>query len=493
MFDSLFAKLAIVLFLLFGITGAGFVVASFYSAHLYQQEISQRLNHNLAGHIVDEYLLLENGIINNQNLENLFHELMVINPALELYLLDTAGTILAYSAAPKKILRKTISLNPIKDFIGDDANFPLLGDDPRSDDRKKAFSVAPIMEGETNQGYIYAILGGEQVDELANMWLQSNILQWGTLILVSGLLFALLFALLIFAFLTRRLKVLSTSMDDFRQSDFSQPVQLISSNNNHPDEIDQLITTFTAMTDRMQSQLARLKETDHLRRELIANVSHDLRTPLSSLKGYIETLIMKSDSLPEEERQQYLNIAYRHADILNRRIDDLFELAKLEAKELKPKIEPFSVSELIHDVSQKFILKGKEKNIDIEIDTGQKNAFAKADIGLIERVLENLIENAIRNTPEGGTVKVATNQIATNQINISVTDTGYGIPEDEIPHIFDRFYRKTSGRNSKDNGAGLGLTIAQRIISLHGSHLSVSSKPDRGTCFNFQLHEYAYP
>ena len=491
MFRSLYARLALALFLLFCLVGGLLFIAAMYSAHLYQQEISQRLNRDLAPHIVSEYLLMENGQVNQENLKQLFHELMIINPSVELYLLDPEGRILAFSAPADKVVRQQVSLAPIQAMLHGDQQLPVLGDDPRGKQRRKAFSVATIKTDGVRQGYIYAILGGEQVDDIVQLLKNSSILRWGSAILVSGLAFSLIAGLVIFALLTRRLRKLSQAMDQFKQSDFSKPVQLDIADSRNPDEIDRLGLTFSAMTDRIQSQVERLRGTDRLRRELIANVSHDLRTPLSSLKGYLETLIIKNGNLSGEDRREYLETAIRHADILNKRIEDLFELAKLDARELKPQLEPFSVAELVHDVSQKFALRCQQQGVSLNVDMDTQSPFAEADIGLIERALDNLIENALRNTPKGGHIQLMLS-VDENQVRITVADTGRGIAADELPHIFERFYRKASPDNPQDGGAGLGLAIAQRIIALHGGTLSVESEIDRGSAFHFALRRYNF-
>ena len=242
---------------------------------------------------------------------------------------------------------------------------------------------------------------------------------------------------------------------------------------------------FQHMARQIQQQLTRLKETDALRRELVANVSHDLRTPLASLKGYIETLLLKDDSLSPEQRQQYLQIAFNNAERLNKLVSELFELAKLDAGELKLHKETFSLAELAHDVIQKFELRAQQQNIQLEVDIDADVPYVEADIGLIERVLDNLVDNALKNTPEGGAIRLALDSDG-QLVTVQVADTGRGIAEDELPHIFQRFYKKPDSEASY-TGAGLGLAIAQRIVELHGSELSVNSVLHQGTRFDFAL------
>lgn len=279
-------------------------------------------------------------------------------------------------------------------------------------------------------------------------------------------------------------------MEAFTQSDFSDPVNLSShSNTTSRDEIDRLGVTFSQMADRILQQLTKLKQTDRLRRELVANVSHDLRTPLASLQGYLETLLLKEGKLTPQEQRNYLEIATKHSERLGKLVYELFELAKLDSHETQLHLEAFSLGELVQDVTQKFQLAAEKRRILLQTDFSADLPFAWADIGLIERVLENLIENALRYTPEGGTVTVALIR-GDEKITVQVSDTGCGIPQGDIPYIFDRFYRAEKNQPERLSGAGLGLAIAKRILELHGSPIEVNSTLNVGTTFTFPLSVY---
>ena len=485
LFHTLYARLALVLFLLFCIVGGAFLFTALYTAQMYQQEVAQRLNRDLATYIVNEHVLFRGNEVNQDELKDLFHTLMIINPSLELYLVGPDGQILSYSASPDKLLRDRIGLGPVLKMLDGHATLPVLGDDPRHTSRQKAFSAAPIVTDGEVQAYIYAILGSEQVDNITALLKDSIIMRWSALALGTALVFSLATGLLLFFWLTRRLRTLSNSMESFRQQNFSAPVSCSVKRDGAADEIDRLGITFFEMAAHIRAQMERLRETDALRRELVANVSHDLRTPLASLKGYLETLILKDDSLSDKERRQYLETANHHAERLTKLVYDLFELAKLDAHELQPVPEPFPLSELIHDVAQKFQLRARQAGITIKVDTTPELPSANADIGMIERVLDNLIDNALQHTPQGGEIHLALEE-RNHQVTVRVSDTGIGIPADDLPHIFDRFYRK-SGTTGDSSGAGLGLAIAQRMVELHGGKIAVQSMINRGSEFNFSL------
>ena len=186
MFKTLFGKLAAVLFFLFAVIASVAVILGLYSARMYQQEVAQRLNLDLARHISDEYILFGDSGVDQGNLERLFHSLMVINPSVEFYLLDAGGAIMAFSAAPGKVQRNQVSLAPVNALIEHPDQLPILGDDPRDSTRQKAFSAAPLDQGGERQGYIYAIVGSEQVDDIADLLAQSYNLRWSAGALVHG-------------------------------------------------------------------------------------------------------------------------------------------------------------------------------------------------------------------------------------------------------------------------------------------------------------------
>jgi signal transduction histidine kinase len=484
---TLFAKISLALFVLFALVGVTFLITSLNSAYFYQQEVAQRLNRDLAKYVVEEHVRFQDGRIDHNALESLFHNMMIINPSLELYLLNSTGEVEAFSVDPDKVVRHKVSLDAIERMLTAAPAFPVLGDDPKSTEREKAFSVAPIEHDGRIYGYIYAVLGSEQVDYISELLQQSYSMRRSVGTIGLALVFAFTGGLIIVFLLTRRLRRLSQSMEAFRERGFAK-AYTDPAGNNSTDEIGVMADTFQRMAGQIEAQLLSLKETDALRRELVANVSHDLRTPLAALKGYIETMMLKNDSLNETDRLHYLQIAHSSSERLNKLVSELFELAKLDAGELTLHKESFSLAELAHDVMHKFNLRAEQLGLNLEADIDPDVPYVEADIGLIERALDNLIDNAMKHTPNGGTVKLALNTDR-NLVAVRVADTGHGIAADDLPHIFQRFYRKP-GSSEELPGAGLGLAITQRILELHGSELSVDSVLHQGTRFDFTLPAY---
>jgi signal transduction histidine kinase len=222
-----------------------------------------------------------------------------------------------------------------------------------------------------------------------------------------------------------------------------------------------------------------------MRRELVANISHDLRTPLASLQGYLETLHLKRIHLTSDEQRNYLEIALKQTEQLSGLVSRLFDLAKLDSGQAVVALEPFALGDLVQDVVQEFNLAASNKGITLRGHIRADLPLVVGDIGLLERVLRNLLENALRYTPAGGNVAVTTSPGPEGAV-VEVADTGIGIAAEELPRIFDRFYRVEKSRGLSAGSAGLGLAITKRILDLHSSAISVSSERGR-TIFRFML------
>lgn len=225
-------------------------------------------------------------------------------------------------------------------------------------------------------------------------------------------------------------------------------------------------------------------ENRHLRRDLVANVSHDLRTPLAALRGYLELLASGGERLPAAQREQYLSVALRQSEHLATLIDELFELAKLDFKGVDLQREPFCLADLASDVMHKFQLDAQARQVTLVVEAAPGLPWVDADLSLIERVMDNLVGNALRHTPPGGCVSLRATA-TDGRVRAEVCDTGCGIAPADLPHVFDRYYRGRAGPRA--GGAGLGLAITKRILDLHGAAVQVVSRAGEGACFGFSL------
>jgi hypothetical protein len=334
---------------------------------------------------------------------------------------------------------------------------------------------------------LFGVIGAAMLLAMERMLEGHRLLEIATQLIVGSLAFSLLAALVIFNFLTRRLRVLTAAVDAFHDSNFTRPVRIASANAKG-DEIERLAAAFQTMSTRIAGDLKQIEESAVQRRELLANVSHDLRTPLASMQGYLETLLLKHGTLPPEEERNYLEVAAKHSERLGRLVGDLFQLTKLEANEIKPQPEGFLLGELAQDVVQKFQLGAEKRGLRLEAALAPDAPPVSADIGMIERVLENLVENAMRHTASGGLIRVEVGTASSDgRVPVRVSDTGHGIPAEELANVFERYYRVNRGEYGEGGNAGLGLAIARRVVALHGGNIRVESTLGKGTTFSFDL------
>lgn len=486
MFRTLYAKLAIGLALLLVAIGLVYAVISTTAARHALQQLNQQLNRNLAQTIVADRDLVTEGRLDAAALKDTFDLYMDINPGIEIYLLDLNGNIISFSADPDKIKRKRVSLGPIRDFLAMDHPYPLLGDDPRSHERQKAFSVTPVPSERDPNGYLYVVLRGEQFDSAEQMVRNSFFVRMSGWAVAISLVFGLLAGLVAFRLLTRRLHRLAGAMEAFEASGFSSPAPEIGGKGGKDgDEIDRLALSFTRMAGRIGEQIEQLKGQDALRRRLVAQISHDLRTPLAAMRGYVESLQIKGETLSAEQRAEFLDAALAQGRQLSRMVEELFELASLDARERIPEQIAFAPAELAHDVAQKYRLRAEEAGVVLEVKAAEGLPFVCGDIGMTERVLDNLIDNALNHTRRGGRIEIALVR-ADGGVETRVFNSGGGIAETDLPHLFEPFYRGEGGSTQRRH-AGLGLAITRRIMELQGGVIRAENLPGEGVAFTFRL------
>jgi two-component system phosphate regulon sensor histidine kinase PhoR len=231
--------------------------------------------------------------------------------------------------------------------------------------------------------------------------------------------------------------------------------------------------------------ITRLKELEKIRQDFVANVSHELRTPLTTIKGYAETLL--EGALKEEVAFQFVQVIKRHTDRLTKIVEDLLMLSKIESKEFQLKMEVISLQDLIDDVIDFVKEPAEKKKISVSRTETPSSLALRADRSYLEQVLTNLLDNAIKYTPEGGRIAISAIEKDQREIQFSIEDNGIGIPREDIPRIFERFYRVDKGRSQELGGTGLGLSIVKHLVQAHGGRVWVESQLGKGSTFYFTL------
>lgn len=477
---TLHGRLVLVLLALMLPLSGFYIYIILRTSQQYYQEITQKQNMDLARRILDEASdLMLDGQVDEAKLDKTAAMLAMTNPGVEVYLVDPAGQIRGSSIPMQNIRRSQVNLADLQAFLSGDASFPLHGVDPRSTSGNKIFSVAE-MDGYA--GYLYVLLADESRDSIMRTVQNSTVLKVSLWVMLVAIGAVVAFGIWIFSYLTSRLRRLSKTVSAFRAHDFvlEAPQQRLVVS----DELDQLHNAFIDMAERISEQMQGLRQVDTLRRELITNVSHDLRTPLAALQGYLETLQLKAQSLSEAERHHYLLAATKHSQRLGKLIKDLFDLSRLDAQAVEIQTEAFLLQELAQDIVAQFEGVARDKDIRLYINADKALPFVRADIGLIERALSNLLENALKYTPPGGKVRLELHKQPSG-IEVSICDTGQGIPEEDLPFVFERFYRAKGSHDQ--TGSGLGLAITKRILALHQQEITVYSQPNQGSSFRFCL------
>ncbi len=493
--STLHGRLTLALFLSFLIVGIFTAILLICSSRAYQREVTQIMHKDLAAHVAEKYLLFIDGQPQLQQAEHTFHELMILGPNFEFYLLDNEGKVVACSADPAKIKRDFIDLDPLKTFIeSDQLDNTIYAEDPRDPNGKKVFSAAPIFYQGHLQGFLLVILGSQIYDQISGGLWSSRIIQWGLWIFASGLIFSLLATLWLMGLLTRPLTRLTQQVQLVQQKGFNkQPLSdedIIAEfkqwQNENPDEIHTLGQAFQQALEKLNEQYQTIVSIDELRKELLSHISHDLRSPLSSLLGYLETWELNHKTTPEKESAEYIAIAKRNAQKISTLIEQLFELAHLDSGNVQVNRERLAIAELVDDVLQKFRIEAQGRNIQLSVNPQDSSIKAFGDIEKLERVFTNLIENALRHTKEGGSITVNLSEQG-RLVSVEVTDTGIGIPEEDIPYIFNPHYK--AGNSVRENTAhgGLGLAITKKLLDLHHTSITVSSRINQGTKFAFAL------
>ncbi|HKH59848.1 MAG TPA: HAMP domain-containing sensor histidine kinase [Flavitalea sp.] len=481
--NSLYLRISLTFLVLLAVIGFAYIIITVYYSRIYFQHVNQTLNHDVAANIVSNYPSLQKVKFSQNALDSIFKHAMSINPNLEFYVLDTEGVILLYYPRDKVLKLRQVNLTLINEFLQKRENKYMTGDDPRNPHTQKVFSAAAIKDNASVAGYLYVVLTSADYDAASESLLGNFFLELGFGGMIWTLVAAFVIGLISFRLLTRSFREVIEVMQKFKDGDLTARVKVRSTG-----DVKMLADFFNEMADVLTGNIEKLKTIEVLRRELIGNISHDLRTPLSIIHGYIETLQIKEKSLTAEDKKRYMNIILESTIGLKKMVSELFELSKLEANQVKAKMEPVAISELVSDISHKYHLLAEAKKISIKPFLSKDLPPILADISLVERVVQNLLDNAIKFTPSGGEITVTT-RLINEKIEVAISDTGTGISRSDQERILSPVNKPddTSGLKS---GNGLGLAIVKKILELHGSVLEFNNNIPTGSAFSFRLKPY---
>lgn len=446
----------------------------------YYTTAHQQLYGNIASHLATFTHPLKDGKPDTSVTHDIIHSIMVANPSVEVYLLDTNGNITDYVVPDKSVKTHTVNIATVHQWLYAKGMELPMGDNPKQPGVLSIFSAAPVKENGKTTGYVYAVLCSEKQTQILANLNKDLYFKLGAYIFFSALCVVLVIGAVTFFLITDSICRVSAVVRRFKEGDHTARIEGHAKGN-----LGMLTTTFNEMADVIVDNFEKVQSTDKFRQELIANVSHDLRTPLSIIQGYIETLIIKQYTLDEKEKEKYLLTVLDSTQKLSALVAQLFQYSKLEANQVQPEKEQFLLTELASDTLMSYQLQADKRKIKLLLDAVDDLPPVFADVALTERVFQNLLDNALKFTPDGGSITIQLQQLATG-IHIRVADTGIGIPAEEQAYIFER-YKQTAQPRLSNNSMGIGLAIVKKILELHHTGIEVDSLPGHGTAFSFVL------
>ncbi len=337
--------------------------------------------------------------------------------------------------------------------------------------------AAPIEVDGQLQGLVVVLSRRGGVLMTLQRWLS-----WpGTIILIGGTILA---ALIVFTPARRRLQALEHAAEQLGRGDLRARAP-----ENGVDEIARVSQAFNRMAQELAARDEALRTSDRLRRQMLADVSHELKTPLTSIRAYIETLQMPEIAADIGRRERYFKTIEQETRRLDRIVSDLLDLARYENGVSTPDVRVFSIERLYQQVAARHEREAEARAIRIDLAVDADADQLTADPHRIDQVIDNLVANALRHAPDGGRIALAAAR-AGHEVVLSVSDTGAGIAPEHLPHVFDRFYKVDPSRPGGAAGSGLGLSIVKAIVERHGGTVGVASAPGH-TVFTIALPQPA--
>lgn len=434
--------------------------------------------------------------------------LVLYEPDTQLYVLAADGTVIVSTGEARLPSGFKVSIEPVRAAAaaaeGRWSGGYVMGDDPERMDADAVVAARPlrrtvIRKDADASGWLYLVVHKAELP--GSRWeAVRKSFAWPALVLICGVVaLTTLLAALVIGAVTRPLRQLTGAvaalsahgLDDGQEDAAAAPRALLPPPSR--DEFGHLTAAFSMMLDTLRRQWSTLRRLDRFRREGVSNLSHDLRSPLTATLACLETLQARWADVPPDARpdpadlaedRRLVGVALRNTRNAARLVQSLGDLALLDEPEFKLEREPIDLGELLDDIGLRFSRRAADAGVRLQVEAppGEGGLAAPVDVELIERAVANLVDNALKFCPAGGTVTLRASP-AGDDVEVCVADTGPGIPEADQPHLFDRFYRsrQSVAPATGEGGKGLGLAIVKRIAELHGGSVRVDSAAGQGT------------
>ncbi len=445
-----------------------------------QDELTQQRSWGLAKLIAGDLAPALFPVVDETAIARVIHSYVSFNPGLDVHLLDMDGSVLRTFAKVECTGAYPVDMQPVRRFFeaADGAALPIVGTDPCNGESNIVFSAAPIDAGQSRR-VLYAVLSNHRARHLAGLAQAPAALRSAAGVVAILFVLAALLGRTVVSLTTNRFRDIMVAVNRLRSGDLAARTSITGD-----DELGVLAQSFNEMAHQISEQIDELSERDTKRRELIANIWHDIRTPVADIAVIIDML--QNNESDAQARATMLQSADSSTTMLSHMLVELYELGRLEVGDLKPTLKPTSLVGVIDEVALIFGPKAQAKHIQFIAEAAENLPLVLMDGIMITRVLNNLLENASRYTPAGGEIRIVT-EPRDGFIKLSVRDSGSGIDPSELPKIFQREFQGTVSQSVKHGISGLGLAIVKKIIEQHGGEITVASAPGEGTSFSFDL------
>lgn len=482
---NIFRKIAILIFALITTLCLLFIFITYFATTHFYQASTQLLNKDVAAHIAKFSSPFERDGINKRKADSVFQNAMVLSPSAEVYFLDTTGKVIAFHASKSDIRLWNLPTDHIKNYLASKGQAYIKGPDPRDPDNPKIFSASEVLYHSKKIGYIYVILGSNEYRNVSQMLFSSHVSNLAIEAFCIVILFSIIISFMYLRNMQKSFNRMLAVLERFEDGDFQARFKI-----KEQHELAPFTEGFNRMADLLVYNINRLTQLENSRKDFIAHISHDLRTPLAIARGYAETLVIKkaAGTLAAKDLDDYIQMILDKIFQVEHLVNMLFELTKIESSEFKLNNEPFVLSEIVQETVNTFQLNAEAKKITLECTQCQYHVWVNADVHMMERVIQNLLENAVKNTPVSGVIQVGLS-VDKNDLTCKIQNTGNPLSPELMDWIND------TGKNSavhleKPTKSGLGLTIIKKILHLHGSVLRVDIANDSAIIFSFSLPIY---
>jgi signal transduction histidine kinase len=477
---SLFSRILFLVFTLITVLSITFMCIAYWSVIHFYQASTQLLNKDVAAHIARFTSPFDQEGLNKQKADSVFYQAMVISPSVEVYFLDTNGKVIYFHGDPGEILQDSISLLSVREYLKSSGQAYIKGPDPRDPTVSKIFSASPVEGKSGRLGYIYVILGSTEYRHVSNMLYRSHAGVLGIFALVFILLTTTLLTVWYVNRLQRNYKKLTGILGRMEAGDLS--VRFTSHENN---DLIPVTKAFNQMADQLQDNMEKLKKGELERKEFTTNISHDLRTPLAIARGYAETLLMnmESNQIEQSKKQEYSRLIVSNIQTVEHMVQQLLDLSKMEAAAGVLDQQPFVFSEIVQEFIHSVTLSANKKNISITISNGENASWISADIHMMERVVQNLLTNAIKFTPDNG--RIAVSLISGSGLLIfRITNSGDAMGDAMFRWLNNQ---QTEAYVNRPYHHGLGLVIVKTTLQLHDFPIEAEYIPGEGNSISFRM------